>query len=130
MEKVKNAARLVSSALLGMDYKTVVVAGNAYVITPPTIKRIAGAAYHLSEMGEGGTVRDVLKSVNSADKLSRALSWLIQGDESLSDSLSEGTLDEVLDALEAAYSLISTRDFSRLSALARNVASLAARQRQ
>ena len=125
MEKVKNAARLVSSALLGMDYKTVVVAGKAYVITPPTIKRIAGAAYHLSEMGEGGTVRDVLKSVNSADKLSRALSWLIQG-----DSLSEGTLDEVLDALEAAYSLISTRDFSRLSALARNVASLAARQRQ
>ena len=130
MEKVKNAARLVSSALLGMDYKTVVVAGKAYVIIPPTIKRIAGASYHLSTIGEGNTVRDVLKSVNSADKLSRALSWLIQGDESLSDSLSEGTLDEVLDALEAAYSLISTRDFSRLSALARNVASLAARQRQ
>ena len=41
-----------------------------------------------------------------------------------------GTLDELADGLEAAYSLLSTKDFLRLSALARNVASLTAKQRQ
>lgn len=34
----KKAAKIVNSAILGMDFRTVVVAGKAYVIKPPTIK--------------------------------------------------------------------------------------------
>lgn len=124
------AARLVTAAMLGLDYRTVVVAGKAYTVTPPTIRRIAGAAYHLSALGEGSTLRDALLAMRDAEAMARSLSWLIQGDDGLATELSGGTMGELLDALEAAYSLISPRDFSRLSALARNVARLAATPRQ
>ncbi len=126
----KKAAKIVNSAILGMDFRTVVVAGKAYVIKPPTIKKLAGAGYWLSDIDKGESIRDVLLSLHDASKLTKALSWFINGDESLSDELSEGTLSEIADALETAYSLLSTKDFLRLSALARNVTDLTAKQRQ
>ena len=126
----KNAAKIVNSAILGLDFKAIIVAGKMYVITPPTIKKLAGAGYWLSDIGKGESIKDVLLSLNDAEKFAKALSWFINGDESLSDELSNGTLDELADGLEAAYSLLSTKDFLRLSALARNVASLTAKQRQ
>jgi hypothetical protein len=126
----KKAAKIVNSAILGMDFRTVVVAGKAYVIKPPTIKKLAGAGYWLSDIDNGESIRDVLLSLHDASKLTKALSWFINGDESLSDELSEGTLSEIADALETAYSLLSTKDFLRLSALARNVTDLTAKQRQ
>ena len=125
-----NAAKIVSSSILGMDFKTVVVDGKMYIITPPTIKKLAGAGYWLSDINKGENIREILLSLNDAWKLANALSCFIQGDESLAKELSNGTLDELADGLEAAYSLLSTKDFLRLSALARNVASLTAKQRQ
>lgn len=125
-----NAARIVNSAILGMDFKTIVVAGKAYVVTPPTIKKLAGAGYWLSDINKGENIKDILLSLNDAKKLANALSWFINGNEALADELSNGTLDELTDGLEAAYSLLSTKDFLRLSALARNVASMTAKQRQ
>ena len=126
----KKAAKIVNSAILGMDFRTVVVAGKAYVIKPPTIKKLAGAGYWLADIDKGESVKDILLSLHDASKLTKALSWFINGDESLSDELSEGTLSEIADALETAYSLLSTKDFLRLSALARNVTNLTAKQRQ
>lgn len=125
-----NAAKIVSSSILGMDFKTVVVDGKMYIITPPTIKKLAGAGYWLSDINKGENIREILLSLNDAWKLANALSCFIQGDESLAKELSNGTLDELADGLEAAYSLLSTKDFFRLSALAKNVASLTAKQRQ
>lgn len=125
-----NAAKIVNSAVLGMDFCTIVVGGKAYAVMPPTIKKLAGAGYWLSDINKGESVKDILLSLNDAKKLANALSWFIQGDESLAEELSNGTLDELADGLEAAYSLLSTKDFLRLSALARNVAILTARQRQ
>ena len=46
----QEGAKIVSSAILGMDFKVVVVAGKSYVIAPPTIKRLAGAGYWLSSI--------------------------------------------------------------------------------
>lgn len=125
-----NAAKIVSSAILGMDFKVVIVNGKSYIITPPTIKKIAGAAYWLSDVKEGKNVRELLASINNVEPLAHALSWFIQGNDSLFNELSSGTLDEVVDGLDAAYSLISTKSFLMLSALAKNVASLTAKQRQ
>lgn len=104
--------------------------GKSYIITPPTIKKIAGAAYWLSDVKEGKNVRELLASINNVEPLAHALSWFIQGNDSLFNELSSGTLDEVVDGLDAAYSLISTKSFLMLSALAKNVASLTAKQRQ
>ncbi len=125
-----NAAKIVSSAILGMDGKTIIVNGKAYTIQPPTIKKLVGAGMYLSDISEKeNSMSDILKKL-SKDNVAHALSWFIQGDDSLSDELLEGTFDEVILGLESAYSLISTKNFMRLSILARNVASLIARQKQ
>lgn len=125
----KNAAKVVSAALLGLDGETVIIGGKAYHILPPTIKKIAQAAYYLSDMEDGKTLREVLLSIGSPESLCKALSCMIRGDDSLYEDIMEGTLDEVTDALEVAYSLASVENFWKLSALARNVASLTAKQR-
>ena len=119
--RIMDAARIVTSAILGMDFETVIVNGKTYIVTPPTIKRLAGAGYYLSNINEGKSVRDLLLS------LGHALSWMIQGDDGLFEELSLGTFEEVVDALDVAYSLISVRPFSKLSGLARNVANLTAK---
>lgn len=126
----QNAAKIVSSALLGMDFKVVIVNGKSYIVTPPTIKKIAGAAYWLSDVKDGKNIKELLASINNVEPLAHALSWFIQGNDSLFEELSNGTLNEVIDGLESAYSLLSTKNFLRLSVLAKNVASLTAKQRQ
>lgn len=125
-----NAAKIVSSAILGMDFKVVIVNGKSYTVTPPTIKKIAGAAYWLSDVKDGKDIRELLASINNVEPLAHALSWFIQGNDSLFEELLNGTLDEVIDGLESAYSLLSTKNFLRLSVLAKNVANLTAKQRQ
>ena len=126
----QNAAKIVSSAILGMDFKVVIVNGKSYIVTPPTIKKIAGAAYWLSDVKDGKDIKELLVSSNNVEPLAHALSWFIQGSDSLFEELSNGTMDEVIDGLESAYSLLSTKNFLRLSVLAKNVARLAAKQRQ
>lgn len=72
---------------------------------------------------------DMLRSLKDVGSASRALSFFIQGDESLYDELSQGTLDEVVEALAIAVSMISVENFFKLSALAKNVALLTAKQK-
>ena len=124
-----NAAKLVTGSLLGFDGEAVVINDIVYIINPPTIAKIAGASYFLSGFSEVSTIDDALKSMGNIDDASKALSWFIQGDESLSVELSKGTFDEVLNGLETAYSLISAENFIRLSTLAKNVARLTANPR-
>ena len=125
----KKASKLVSAAILGLDGETVIIAGRAYYILPPTIRKIAQAAYHLSDMGDATTMRELFMSVGDIKCVCNALSYLIKGDESLAEELSEGTMTEVCEALETAYGLASVENFYKLSALARNVESLTAKQR-
>lgn len=125
---MQNAHKLVSSAILGLDGVVVRVAGKRYVINPPTIHRIAGAAYYLSDIGDGKTLPDILKTINNSSNLVKALSWFIAGNTSLCRKLSKGTFDEIVNALEAAYSLIPAKAFIKLSTLAKSVASLTAKQ--
>ena len=125
----KKASKLVSAAILGLDGETVVIAGKAYYIAPPTIKRIAQAAYYLSDLREANTMYELFMSIGDVRCACSALSCLIEGDESLTEDLMQGTIEEVSEALEIAYSLASVENFYKLSALARNVASLTAKQR-
>lgn len=124
MEK-NNAARLVSSAILGIDGETVIIADKAYFIKPPTIRKIAGAANVLSGFG-GKDAKNTLSMMKDIGKACEALSWFITGDNSLTGELSHGTLDEVVKGLETAVGLLSIRDFQTLSTLSRSVQRLAA----
>ena len=130
--EIPNAAKTVSSALLGFDVKVVLVNGNRYVIKPPTIDKIAGGAYWLSRFDRSGkeSIEEIIMAMTDINMVSRALSWMIQGDESLAEELAKGTLDENIVALCMAYSMVNTQNFTMLSALARNVGKLIAKQKQ
>lgn len=121
-----DATKLINGAILGFDGEPVYVNGKVYIVNPPTIAKIAGAAYWLSNMANSESVVESLKNINDASK---ALSWFINGDESLAEELAEGTLEEVTKALETAYSLISAENFIKLSTLAKNVGRLTANPR-
>lgn len=123
---MNEAAKIVNASLIGKDFKTIFVNDKAYTITPPTIKKIAGAGYYLSELRNAETLYDVLMSFKDVEKASYALSWLIQGNEKLARALSKGTMDEIVNGLAVAVSMISTENFYRLSVLAKNVAELTA----
>lgn len=126
----KNASKIINAAVLGKDFETVFVNGKVYVIYPPTIHKIAGAGYYLCDLKEAVTVMDMLRSLKDVEMASRALSWLIQGDENLCEELSAGTFDEVVEALATGLSMVSAENFYKLSVLAKNVALLAAKQKQ
>lgn len=127
---MSKAAKIISDAIVGNDFRTVIVAGKAYTIYPPTIHRLAGAISCLSEVDieDNATVKQLLLSLKDTPvQCANALSWFIGGDESLSVKLSEGTYDDVVDALCDVFSLVSTEVFLKAVTLARNVASLAAK---
>ncbi len=125
----KDAARLVSAEVLGFNIRTVIVGGKAYVIKPPTIAKLMGATYHLTEIKEAETLSQLLRSLGQMDSLCKALSCLITEDESLALEFQEGTLDEVVSALETAFDLIDIKNFTRLSTLVRSARMLTAKQR-
>lgn len=126
---MNEAAKIVSASIVGADVTSAVVNGKAYAIHPPTIHKLAGAGVYLSEFGNEETLGDVIKSINSSDKLAHALSWLINGDDSLFNELAEGTFDELVEAVSGAYSLVSLENFMKLSTLAKNVSGLIAKRK-
>lgn len=118
---------MIASAIIGLDYKTAIVNDKCYFIHPPTIAKIAGASYWLCDFGEGKTLRDILSSLSKSENLSKALSWFIQGNDELSDELSQGTMTEIVDGIEAAFSMIDAQNFTKLSALLRSAKLLIAK---
>jgi hypothetical protein len=126
---MNQGARIVSDAIIGNDFKVVVVNGKSYIIYPPTIHKIAGAASYLSNVGKIENLEDIFRSMKDTSNASHALSWFINGNDELFEELSRGTFEENVEALSIALSLISIENFTRLSALAKNVVDLAAKQR-
>ncbi len=124
-----NATEVVNGAIIGMDFKIVVVNGKAYTVSPPTIHKISGAGYYLAKIGEGNTLKDLLWSLKDIGGASHALSWLIKGDDSLFEEFSQSPMDDVVNGIETAISLISAENFCKLSVLAKNVKMLTAKQR-
>lgn len=123
----KDGAMMIASAIIGLDYKTVIVNDKSYIIEPPTIAKIAGASYWLCDYGEGTTLRDILKCLSKAENLAKALSWLIQENDELSEELAKGSLTEIVDGIEARFSMIEATNFMRLSALQKSARLLVAK---
>ena len=120
---------MVSEAITGMDFRTVIVGGKSYTVYPPTIHKLAGAISYLSGVQEADNLKDVLLSLGESEAYSKALSWLIAGDESLSEELAKGTYEENVNALDEALSMIDSKVFLKAVSLARNVSLLAAKPR-
>ena len=126
---MSKASKLVAYAILGEDSVTIMVNGKTYCISPPTIIKLVKAAKYLDSFEEGKTLAEVLCMLKNLDDACKALSVFIQGDESISDELSKGTLEEVVNGLQTAYSLISIKDFQTLSILAKSAARMIAKPR-
>lgn len=126
---MNTGAKLVSEAITGMDFRTVIVGGKSYTVYPPTIHKLAGAISYLSGVQEADNLKEVLFSLGESKAYSKALSWLITGDESLSEELANGTYEENVNALEEALSMIDSKVFLKAVSLAKNVSLLAAKPR-
>ena len=126
---MSKASKLVADAILGEDSVTIMVNGKTYCISPPTIIKLVNAAKYLDSFEEGKTLAEVLGMLKNLNDACKALSVFIQGDESISDELSKGTLEEVVNGLQTAYSLISIKDFQTLSILAKSAARMIAKPR-
>lgn len=122
-------AKLISEAISGRDFVTVIVNGKSYRVDSPTIFKLSGASSYLSMFGEEKTVADIFRSIGDSRKLACALSWMIAGNESLADELGNGTFDEIVNALCESFELISIQNFMMLSSLAKNVGRMIAKPR-
>ncbi len=127
--EIQDGAKLVAAAIVGLDYKYITVNNTPYVLKPPTIHRLAGAAYWLTECGGGDSIKDVLETLANAESLAKALSWFINGDDSLAGELAQGTPTEVIAGIEQAFSMIDVENFIKLSALHRSAKMLIAKQK-
>ena len=108
---MNQGAKIISESIIGSDFRTVFVNGKAYTVYPPTIHKLAGAISHLSDVQEAENLKNVLLSLEESEAYSKALSWLITGDESLSEELAKGTYEENVNALDEAFSMIDSKVF-------------------
>ena len=122
-----DGVKLVSSALLGIDQESIFINGKVYHIYPPTIRRFVGAVGCMKDF-RGETIKDVIFGLDM-DGACKALSWFIEGDESLYESFLDAPLSEVQQGLIISFSLVDPQNFIRLSALQKNVRRLIARPR-
>lgn len=118
---------MVSAALLGLDYRTTIVNDKVYIIHPPTIHKIAAAAYWLDGIITGEDFGSIVDSLKNLNNTATALSYLIAGDDSLAEELAQGQINEVVEGLETAFTLIDTSNFIRLLALERSAKMLIAK---
>ena len=126
---MNQGAKIVSESIIGSDFRTVIVNGKSYTVYPPTIHKLSGAISYLSDVKDAESMREILLSLGESEAYSKALSWLIDGDESLSEELAKGTYEENVNALDEALSMIDSKVFLTAVSLARNVSLLAAKPR-
>lgn len=127
MTKKKNkGAKLVADAIIGLDVRTCIVGGKVYVIHPPTIKKLAGAAHYLDGIANADSVHAVLCNQANIENIAHAFSWIVNGDDSLFEQVAHGAFDELVEGIELAYSMLSPQGFLKLSHLAKNVAMMIA----
>ena len=126
---MNQGAKIISESIIGTDFRTVFVAGKAYTVYPPTIHKLSGAISCLAGVKEADNLKEVLLSLGESEAYSKALSWLITGDESLSEELANGTYEENVNALDEVFSLIDSKVFLKAVSLAKNVSLLAAKPR-
>lgn len=128
---MNQAAKIVSDALLGLDFKNVEIGGMIYTIKPPTIKVICRAIRHFSNIGmTGDNIMEAIKEFPEAtEDMLEGISCFICGSEDLAKVLENGTFEEIKEALEACFSMMDISAFQCVSSM-KNVSMLAAKPKQ
>ena len=128
---MNQAAKIVSDALLGIDFKNVEMGGKIYTIEPPTIEVICRAISHFSKIGmDGDNIMEAIKELPRAtEDMLKGISCFICGNEDLAKDLENGTFEEIKNALEVCFSMMDISAFQCVSSM-KNVSMLAARPKQ
>lgn len=128
---MNQAAKIVSDALLGLDFKNIEIGGIVYTIKPPTIKVICRAIHYFSNIGMiGDNIVEAIKELPEAtEDMLKGISCFICGSEELAKVLENGTFEEIKDALEICFSMMDISAFQCVSSM-RNVSMLAAKPKQ
>jgi hypothetical protein len=128
---MNQAAKIVSDALLGLDFKNVEIGGMIYTIKPPTIKVICRAIRHFSNIGmTGDNIMEAIKELpETTEDMLEGISCFICGSEDLAKTLENGTFEEIKEALEACFSMMDISAFQCVSSM-KNVSMLAAKPKQ
>ena len=128
---MNQAAKIVSDALLGIDFKNVEIGGMIYTIEPPTIKVICRAISHFSKIGmDGDNIMEAIKELPRAtEDMLKGISCFICGNEDLAKDLENGTFEEIKNALEVCFSMMDISAFQCVSSM-KNVSMLAAKPKQ
>lgn len=128
---MNQAAKIVSDALLGLDFKNIEIGGVIYTIKPPTIKVICRAIHHFSNIGMTGN--NIIEAINELPSMTedmlKGISCFINGGEELTKALENGTFEEIKEALEVCFSMMDISAFQCASSM-KNVSMLAARPKQ
>lgn len=105
--------------------------GKSYVMFPPTIKKLAGAISCISdlELDDKATLKEMFLSCKDCTAYCKALSWLICGDGTLAEELSDATFEDVIDALELGLDMVGVNPFYKAVSLTRSASLLAASPR-
>ena len=125
---MNQAAKIVSDALLGLDFKNVEVGGTFYTIKPPTICR---AIHHFSNIDmTGDSIIEAVKNLPEiTNDMLKGISCFICGNEDLAGMLANGTFEEIKEALEICFSMMDISAFQCVSSM-KNVSMLAAKPKQ
>lgn len=95
-----------SSDIEGLNCQTVFIGGEGYIIENPTAKNVQEACRCVSQMHYEGETTGVVQMMGDATLLAEGLSWLIKGDASLKETLSDSPLQELIEAWAIATKLM------------------------
>lgn len=100
MEKI-----IKDSKEFGLNCQTVFIGGEGYIINNPSAKAVGEACRCVSQMSSEND-SNVVQMMSSAVLLAEGLSWLIAGDSSLKDKLSECPLQDLVIAWAEAVGVV------------------------
>ncbi len=127
LRDMNKGASLVADAVLGEDFKVVVLGGKAYKVSPPTIATICKGIQYLSLIDKTTSGKEDLEKVrNELENILKGLSVFVLGSADRYEEIEGATLHELREALETVVKFISAEDFFVCAALAESVARMAA----
>lgn len=120
---MNEAAKLVSEALLGLDYKTIFIGGKAYEVKAPTIKTMCLGLSEWAKIDFNLKDQTNLSLVTQIPEISkhqlRGISRFIESDIQLADKIYNEWInedpsvsqDEISIAIDVILGLIDTKNF-------------------
>lgn len=105
--------------------RTFIIGGRVYEIQPPSVRSLALAGEILRDLPQRASVEQVFNELEK-ETLSKALSVLVKGNDSISKDLLKGSKEELVEALTTLYGDIFP-SLKKLANMADSLSRLAAK---